>query len=77
MNDRETARELQLSMGTQCSCIICPDCNGSGSVWHDWRGRYLGRSRCDDLDELETCMACRGSGYTEQCENCFREDDEY
>ncbi len=59
-----------------CTCIACPDCNGVGSIWVDYRGRYLGRNRCDDSDELETCQACRGTGYSEQCEECFPEDDD-
>lgn len=53
-----------------CRCIRCGDCNGSGTVWFDWRGHYLGNSRCDDLDELEHCDRCGGSGIIEVCDRC-------
>ena len=53
-----------------CCCVRCGDCNGSGTVWFDWRGQYLGNSRCDDLDELEHCEQCGGSGITETCDRC-------
>ncbi len=41
-------------------------------------GKYLGSGRSDDLDEMEACEYCRGSGLSEECENCayHREVDE-
>lgn len=53
-----------------CRCVNCHDCNGSGSIWLDFRGRYLGSSRCDDLDELEICESCGGCGIVETCSRC-------
>jgi hypothetical protein len=53
-----------------CTCVRCDACRGSGTIWFDFRGRYLGNSRCDDLDEMESCEECRGSGITETCDHC-------
>ena len=59
-----------------CRCVRCGECNGTGTVWFTFGsalyggGQYLGSSRCDDLDEMETCGECRGSGISEECENC-------
>lgn len=52
-----------------CTCISCTVCGGTGTVWFDFRGRYLGNSRCDDMDELELCDNCRG-GIVEVCSRC-------
>lgn len=59
-----------------CSCVPCSECNGSGSVWFAFGGRYLGRGRCDDMDELETCDECRGSGISEMCDYCREQEEE-
>ena len=53
-----------------CECVSCPDCGGSGTIWFDLAGRYLGNHRCDDLDVLETCEECGGSGVSEVCYEC-------
>ena len=60
----------------RCTCVRCGECNGSGNVWFTF-GRalyggheYLGSRRCDDLDEMETCDECNGSGITEECDRC-------
>jgi hypothetical protein len=53
-----------------CKCVVCPECEGSGNVWRSFSGKYLGNHRCDDLDELETCEECRGSGVAEICDEC-------
>jgi len=58
-------------MNTTCTCTRCPECNGSGSVWYDVAGRYLGQRRCDDLDTLDTCDECGGSGVTDECDSCL------
>jgi len=33
-------------------------------------GTYLGSRRCDDLDEMETCEECRGTGIDIVCDHC-------
>jgi hypothetical protein len=53
-----------------CACVACEECGGSGHVWRSFSGKYLGNHRCDDLDELETCEECHGSGITEMCDGC-------
>lgn len=65
-------------MTTNCECVSCPDCGGTGTVWFDIFGHYQGNSRTDDLDELEMCETCGGSGTTQVCAECqmARELDE-
>ena len=63
-----------------CQCVSCPECHGSGHVWFafpgpDRGGKYLGDHRCDDLDELELCFHCGGSGITETCDRCQEMED--
>ena len=53
-----------------CQCVQCDECNGSGSIWRSFSGKYLGRNHCDDLDDLETCEECQGSGITRVCDEC-------
>ena len=53
-----------------CECIRCDECLGNGIVYFSFGGRYLGASRCDDLDEYDTCGHCSGSGTTETCDRC-------
>ena len=53
-----------------CKCIMCKECNGSGSAWISSSGEYLGQGRCDDFDELEACDQCGGSGIDAMCEEC-------
>ena len=36
-----------------CKCVFCGECDGMGTVWRSFSGKYLGNRRCDDLDELE------------------------
>jgi hypothetical protein len=57
-----------------CRCVWCADCGGTGYVWFafpgpDRGGRYLGRHRSDDLDEMDLCQSCSG-GITEVCDEC-------
>jgi hypothetical protein len=54
----------------RCTCITCPECGGTGSVWFSFCGKYLGNYRCDDLDELERCPECEGGGLVEMCDYC-------
>jgi hypothetical protein len=53
-----------------CECVSCGSCRGTGSIWVDFKGRYLGNRRSDDLDELEPCEDCGGSGTSETCYEC-------
>jgi hypothetical protein len=53
-----------------CRCVQCSYCNGSGHLWFDLGGRYLGNHRSDDLDNLEPCDSCGGSGIIETCDRC-------
>jgi hypothetical protein len=54
-----------------CQCVSCSECGGSGRIWLDVFGNYLGNRRCDDLDEMETCMECSGSGLADgPCLHC-------
>jgi len=54
-----------------CSCVNCPSCNGSGTVWFAFDGTYLGNNRCDDMDNLEKCDECGGSGIADDyCDEC-------
>lgn len=60
---------------SKCTCTTCADCNGSGNVWWSFSGEYLGNSRCDDLDELETCDECDGTGIVSMCDNCHMQQE--
>jgi hypothetical protein len=64
-----------------CECLACGECRGSGMVWFAFPGspygEYLGNSRRDDLDELETCEECGGSGIIETCQRCAEMDELY
>lgn len=61
---------------SDCTCVHCDECGGSGNVWFSFNHKYLGRYRCDDLDELETCESCRGSGIEEMCDHCRELEDD-
>ena len=64
-------------MSKECTCICCFECNGSGTVWFDCGGRYLGQSHSDDLDELETCESCGGTGVEDWCDYCCEQERMY
>jgi RecJ-like exonuclease len=53
-----------------CHCVQCEECNGNGHVWFDFRGKYLGNHRSDDMDELEQCETCGSRGIIETCDRC-------
>jgi hypothetical protein len=59
-----------------CQCAKCLVCKGSGVVWFAVGGRYLGPNRCDDLDEMDGCDECQGSGITETCDSCRADYEE-
>lgn len=56
-----------------CRCVACDECRGSGTVWLDVRGAYLGASRCDDLDDPTGCDECDGTGVIDECYACATE----
>ena len=63
-----------------CKCVSCPECGGSGTVWRSFSGKYMGHHRCDDLDQMEGCDVCGGSGISEECDECldaWYDDDDY
>jgi len=60
-------------MKDECTCQKCPECGGTGNIWISFSGKYLGRYRGDDLDELDICPECEGSGIISMCENCMDE----
>lgn len=63
---------------SECKCERCGECNGSGTIWFDFQGNYLGHHRCDDLDEPDNCPECSGSGIIDQCDHCNAlEEDEW
>lgn len=59
-----------------CECQVCPECGGSGDIWISFDGEYMGRFRCDDLDELDVCPYCDGLGVWYQCDECAAEEYE-
>lgn len=54
----------------ECECVSCGECGGTGNVWYDLGGKYIGNHHCDDLDEMEYCDGCGGTGITETCAEC-------
>jgi hypothetical protein len=53
-----------------CSCVPCKQCNGTGTIWISFSGEYLGSHRCDDLDEMDGCEFCDGTGVESWCDEC-------
>ena len=53
-----------------CECVVCSECDGSGSIWISFSGKYMGKYRCDDFDEMDTCPECGGEGIVEVCDEC-------
>ena len=64
-------------MGTKCKCVPCGSCGGIGNVWFTFDGKYLGNRRSDDMDELEWCEDCDGSGIAEECDYCLDHDEDF
>lgn len=55
----------------KCTCPQCPMCEGNGHYYVDMRGHYLHHGRRDDMDEMETCEECGGSGIEYECDYCM------
>ena len=70
MRSSEMQKAMDALNSKPCECVTCTECRGRGLIWLDWRGRYLGNTRCDDMDEIETCDGCGGHGITETCDRC-------
>lgn len=64
-------------MSKKCTCIQCSACRGSGQIWFSCTGDYLGDNRCDDMDELEPCDFCNGSGVDDWCDYCYEQEEIY
>jgi ssDNA-binding Zn-finger/Zn-ribbon topoisomerase 1 len=54
-----------------CTCTPCDECNGSGVVYISADGRYLGRNRCDDMDDMQSCYQCDRTGIDMMCDECI------
>jgi hypothetical protein len=54
-----------------CTCERCCMCEGTGGYYVDSRGRFQGVHRSDDMEDLETCEFCGGSGVTDECSRCM------
>jgi len=61
---------------SECTCIYCDFCDGKGHYWIDFRTK-LPKVHNDDLDEMEYCDECGGSGVVEICEYCTDYVDDY
>jgi RecJ-like exonuclease len=70
MRTPEMQKAIDAVSERPCECEQCPVCKGSGHVWFDIGGHYLGRNRCDDLDTMGTCDECYGRGMIEYCDRC-------
>lgn len=57
----------------ECTCEECHVCKGSGNLWFNWRGVFIGASRTSDHDEMETCDNCHGRGIEALCDFCAEE----
>lgn len=54
----------------ECTCTPCQECEGTGRVWFSFSGEYLRKRRMDDMDEMETCEECNGTGIEDVCDHC-------
>ncbi len=52
-----------------CRCVSCATCRGTGSITVDMGGHVIS-TRMDDLDIVEPCDDCGGTGITEECDAC-------
>ena len=66
MNKPEWVAKLE---SEPCKCLRCSFCNGSGTIYFDISGDYIGSYQTDDLDNPEPCDEC-GNGIVETCDRC-------
>ena len=60
-----------------CKCVSCRECNGTGHIFVSFSGKYRGAFKCDDLDSMEKCEDCNGSGLSEMCDDCRDKLEEF
>ena len=60
-----------------CKCVSCGECNGQGVVFYSMGGKYRGAFKNDDLDSMETCDDCGGTGLSEMCDACRDKLEEF
>jgi hypothetical protein len=57
-----------------CECVSCGDCGGTGTVYYDIGGNYVGEHMHDDMDSPESCDMCSG-GTVDECDRCILLND--
>ncbi len=60
-----------------CACVKCSGCDGEGDAWFSFDGEFIGSHHWDDLDSLEPCPFCNGTGYEYECPECSEYYEEY
>lgn len=59
-----------------CKCKPCTYCKGTGDIWVDpFTGKVVTGIH-DDMDELNTCEQCHGTGVGDMCDDCEAEYQE-
>jgi hypothetical protein len=53
---------------SECECVSCKVCKGTGNYYVDLKGKYIS-GPTDDLFDIETCDFC-SNGIAETCERC-------
>lgn len=53
---------------SECECVSCKFCKGTGNYYVDLKGKYI-PSPMDDLFDIECCDYC-SNGIAETCERC-------
>lgn len=64
-------------MIVSCECVPCDECGGNGTIYLTTSGRYLGKYRVSDMDEMGECPDCYGYGITYMCPNCQQDELDY
>ena len=58
-----------------CECVNCDECDGFGQVWISWSGKYIGKYKQSDCEDLDSCPDCDGDGRTFICHECETEEE--